>query len=111
MTFMSQVSVSVRSSLCSMARVKCWMVVQAMQEAAEALKTAEADAALSPVPLFLTAEKTSPRILSLRHICKQGLPANETENEVTLVSFSQHSNIVRVVFHECRGCELEFEGP
>ena len=62
------------------------MFAQAMKDAAEALKDAETEAFLSPGPIFVTAERSSLRTLALRQICKEGLPAKETGNQVALVS-------------------------
>ncbi|KAL8436673.1 hypothetical protein ACSSS7_001498 [Eimeria intestinalis] len=59
-------------------------VQKAMEEAAEALKQEAAGETLPPVPQFLTAKRGSPRTAALRQICKEGLPAEDAEGQVSL---------------------------
>ncbi|KAL8455828.1 hypothetical protein Emag_000402 [Eimeria magna] len=71
-------------------------VQKAMEEAAEALKQEAAGETLPPVPQFLTAKRGSPRTAALRQICKEGLPAEGAEEEVSLLILDVFSQKVYV---------------
>ncbi|XP_026194091.1 nucleoredoxin [Cyclospora cayetanensis] len=67
-------------------------VKEVLEETAAALEETEGGEALGPVPHFLTARKGSPSTTALRQICKEGLPAEGTGQQVSLLildAFSQ----------------------